>query len=92
MFAVSWVRSVVLISDGARSFTMARRSVPVVVCQDEDGYWVGRVPGLHGAHSQARARKKLLASMKEAIALALEDEGTGTVERLVAVEKVTVEA
>lgn len=71
---------------------MARRSFPVVASQDEDGYWVGRVPGLHGAHSQGRTKKDLLENMKEAIVLALEDEEAVTVERSVAVERVTVEA
>lgn len=73
-------------------FAMARRSFPVVVSKDEDGYWVGRVPGLHGAHSQGRTKKELLVNMKEAIALALESEDAAAVEHAVAVERVTVEA
>ncbi len=78
--------------DAANSFAMATRTFPVVVSQDEDGFWVGRVPGLHGAHSQGRTKEELLENMKEAIAFALEDEEPGSVERSVAVEKVTVEA
>jgi predicted RNase H-like HicB family nuclease len=71
---------------------MAKRTFPVVVSKDLDGYWVGRVPGLHGAHSQGRTKRELLANMKEAIALALEDEEPGSVEGSVGVERVSVEA
>ncbi|HEX9816038.1 MAG TPA: type II toxin-antitoxin system HicB family antitoxin [Candidatus Thermoplasmatota archaeon] len=53
---------------------MVSRTFPVVVSRDEDGYWVGRVPGLHGAHRQGRTKEELLKNRKEAIALALEDE------------------
>ncbi|MBI2078688.1 MAG: type II toxin-antitoxin system HicB family antitoxin [Euryarchaeota archaeon] len=71
---------------------MSRRTFPVVVSKDEDGYWVGRVPGLQGAHSQGRTKRELLENMKEAIALALEAADAGSVEHAIAVERVTVEA
>ncbi|HPA45875.1 MAG TPA: type II toxin-antitoxin system HicB family antitoxin [bacterium] len=44
----------------------------VIVEQDEDGIYVGRVPELRGCVSQGDSLEELLANMKEAIDLYLE--------------------
>ena len=47
---------------------------PVVIEQDEDGYYIGIVPDLKGCHTQARSLSKLEKRLKEAIGLCLEVE------------------
>lgn len=48
---------------------------PVIIEQDEDGFYVGTVPGLPGCHSQGDTVDDLIANMREAIALYVEVEG-----------------
>ena len=65
----------------------------VVVTEDEDGWFVARVPALRGCLTQGRSHAEALENIKEAIALFLE---TGEVPdprvRSVALDSVTVEA
>ena len=44
----------------------------IVIEKDEDGYYVGSVPGLPGCHTQGKSIDQLLERMEEAIALWLE--------------------
>ena len=44
----------------------------IVIEKDEDGYYVGSVPGLLGCHTQGKSIDQLLERMEEAIALWLE--------------------
>ncbi|MGI2336370.1 MAG: type II toxin-antitoxin system HicB family antitoxin [Dehalogenimonas sp.] len=44
----------------------------VVIEKDEDGYFVGSVPSLHGCHTQAKTLDQLMIRMKEAVLLCLE--------------------
>ena len=46
----------------------------VIIKQDEDGYFVGKVPELQGCHSQGKTLDELMKNIKEAIELCLEVE------------------
>lgn len=60
----------------------------VVIERDEDGMYVGEVPQLKACYSQGRTIDELLENMKEAIALALEDQGDVKPTEFVGVQKV----
>ncbi len=47
----------------------------IVIEKDEDGFYVGSVPGLPGCHTQGTSIDQLIERMEEAIALWLEVEG-----------------
>jgi predicted RNase H-like HicB family nuclease len=47
----------------------------VIIEQDEDGMYVGRVPSLKGCLTQGRTLDELHLNLKEAIALCLEVSG-----------------
>ncbi len=47
----------------------------VIVERDEEGYLVATVPALPGCHTQARSLDELMARVREAIELYLEDAG-----------------
>ncbi len=47
----------------------------VVIERDEDGLYVGEVPQLRGCYSQGVSLDELMANIREAIELCLEDEG-----------------
>lgn len=66
------------------------RSFQVVITQDEDGLFIGKVPTLAGCHTQGKTVQQVKERIKEAILLCLEDEPAA--ERFVGVETVTVEA
>ncbi|MBI4425385.1 MAG: type II toxin-antitoxin system HicB family antitoxin [Elusimicrobia bacterium] len=51
---------------------MKNYKFPVVIEQDEDGYYIGIVPDLKGCHTQARSLGELEKRLKEAITLCLE--------------------
>jgi predicted RNase H-like HicB family nuclease len=51
-----------------------KREFTVVIERDNDGYFVGSVPGLPGCHSQAKSIDSLMDRMREAIELCLEVE------------------
>ena len=52
-----------------------KREFTVVIERDEDGYFVGTVPGLKGCHTQAKSLDNLMKRVKEAAQLCLEAEG-----------------
>ena len=45
---------------------------PVIIEQDEDGWFVATVPSLRGCHTQARTLAELDERVREAVALCLE--------------------
>ena len=47
----------------------------IVIEKDEDGFFVGSIPGLPGCHTQGTSIDQLIERMEEAIALWLEVEG-----------------
>ncbi len=47
---------------------------PAIIEQDEDGLYIGIVPGLRGCHTQAQTLSELTPRLKEAIGLCLEVE------------------
>ncbi len=67
------------------------RSYDVVVERDEEGWFVGSVPGLQGCHTQARTLELLLERVRETIALCLESAGGGG-STFVGIRRVTVTA
>jgi predicted RNase H-like HicB family nuclease len=58
----------------AGKFELMNREFFVVIEKDEDGFFVGEVPQLKACYSQGKTIDELLENMKEAIALALEDQ------------------
>jgi len=46
----------------------------VLIERDEDGFYVGEVPGLSGCYSQGRSVDELLGNIREATALCLEED------------------
>jgi predicted RNase H-like HicB family nuclease len=52
-----------------------KREFTVIIEKDEDGYFVGTVPELHGCHTQAKSLDELMERMKEAVLLCLEGVG-----------------
>lgn len=55
---------------------MVHRFTVVVERDRETGLYVGIVPGLPGAHTQAASLDELQRNMTEVLALCLEEEGT----------------
>ena len=47
---------------------------PVIIEQDEDGWYIATVPSLRGCHTQAKTLAQLDERIKEAIALCIESE------------------
>lgn len=52
--------------------TIAGREFYVLIERDEDGLYVGEVPQLRACYAQGRSIDKLLANLREVIALALD--------------------
>lgn len=50
---------------------MRKYQFPVVIEQDEDGWYVGIVPDLKGCHTQARTLSELERRIKNAVKLCL---------------------
>jgi predicted RNase H-like HicB family nuclease len=67
-----------------------RREFSVIVERDEDGYYVASVPELRGCHTQARSLDKLMARVREAIELCLEDKGDVPVTEFIGVQRIAV--
>ncbi len=53
---------------------------PVIIEQDEDGWYVATVPSLRGCHTQARTLAELDERIREAITLCIEAESGSEVE------------
>jgi predicted RNase H-like HicB family nuclease len=62
----------------------------VVIEKDEDGFYVGEVPQLRACYSQGRTVDELMENMKEAIALALEEQGDAEPTEFVGVQRLQV--
>jgi predicted RNase H-like HicB family nuclease len=70
-----------------------RHQFDVVVERDQDGFYVGSVPALHGCYSQAKSLDELMLRIREAIELCLEVQGAeGEDLDFVGIQRVTVEA
>jgi len=67
-----------------------KRDFYVVIEKDEDGYYVGEVPGLRGCYSQGKTIDELLENIKEAILLCLEDEGEEALPEFIGVQRVSL--
>jgi predicted RNase H-like HicB family nuclease len=69
-----------------------KREFTVIIEKDEDGYFVGTVPELHGCHTQARSLDELMERMKEVALLCLEDISDETSAELefIGVQKISV--
>jgi len=53
---------------------------PVIIEQDEDGWFIATVPALRGCHTQARTLTELDGRVKEAIGLCVEAESSRSVD------------
>ncbi|MDD5264947.1 MAG: type II toxin-antitoxin system HicB family antitoxin [Candidatus Bipolaricaulis sp.] len=66
------------------------RDFYVVIERDEDGFYVGEVPGLRGCYSQGRTIDELLANIREAILLCVEEGEGDAVPEFVGVQRVAL--
>lgn len=64
----------------------------VIIEKDSEGFLVASVPELHGCHTQAKTMDDLLARIKEAIALCLEEYGDDNFgdREFVGVQRITI--
>ena len=70
-----------------------RYQFDVVVERDQDGFYVGSVPALHGCYSQAKSLDELMLRIREAIELCLEAQGAEREDLdFIGIQRVTVEA
>lgn len=67
-----------------------QREFFVVIERDEDGIYVGEVPQLQACYSQGKTIDELLANMREAIELCLEDEDLGPLPEFIGVQRLLV--
>lgn len=51
------------------------REFSVLIERDADGFYVASVPALRGCHTQAKSLDELMARVREAAELCLEDQG-----------------
>ena len=69
------------------------REFSVVIERDEDGFYVASVPSLPGCHTQARSLDDLMARIREAIELQLEDRNDDDDQlEFVGVQRITIAA
>ncbi len=57
-----------------------KKEYPLIIEQDEMGYYVGTVPGIKNCYTQAKSLDELLVRIKEVLTLCLEvesEENTG---------------
>jgi len=52
--------------------SIAEHTLNVIIEREADGYFVARVPELHGCHTQARSLDELMVRIREAAKLCLE--------------------
>lgn len=67
------------------------REYSVIIERDQDGYFVGTVPELHGCHSQAKSLDTLMKRIREAIDLCLEVEEDYQQSEFVGIQRIAVE-
>ena len=69
------------------------REFSVVIERDEDGFYVASVPSLPGCHTQARSLDDLMARIREAIELQLDDRNDDDDQlEFVGVQRITIAA
>lgn len=66
------------------------RDFYVMIERDEDGYYVGEVPQLRACYSQGRTLDELMANIREAIQLCLEDQEEKELPEFVGLQRVTL--
>jgi len=69
---------------------VAQREFYVVIERDEDGLYVGEVPGLCGCYSQGETVDELLDNIREVIALCLEEDPDQEQPEFVGLQKVAL--
>jgi predicted RNase H-like HicB family nuclease len=69
---------------------MAHREFYVPIEKDDDGFYVGEVPGLNGCYSQGRGVDELLENIREVIALCLEEDPDQEQPEFVGLQKVAL--
>lgn len=71
-----------------------QRDFTVIVERDDEGNYVASVPSLAGCHTQARSLDDLVARVREAIEVCLEDDGAADRPALefVGVQRISVPA
>ena len=62
----------------------------VVIERDEDGFFIGEVPQLRACYSQGKTIDELLANIREAVELCLEEDGLDSVTEFVGIQKIMV--
>ena len=67
-----------MIEFGEEFTVKTRQKFTVVIERDEDGYYVGTVPSLHGCHTQAKTLDTLMKRMREVAELCLESEDSSS--------------
>ena len=68
-----------------------KREFYVLIEQDEDGYFVGEVPQLHGCYSQGKTLDELMSNIREVIQLCLEEQPeTDALPEFFGVQKVVI--
>jgi predicted RNase H-like HicB family nuclease len=59
--------------EDVKSDTKIQRTFPIIIEQDEDGFFVAINPSLFGCYSQGRTIEEALANVREATVLCLEE-------------------
>lgn len=68
-----------------------QRVFDVIIERDEEGFYVARVPGLRGCHTQAKSLDTLMKRIREAVELCLEVEGELPASReFIGLQRITV--
>jgi predicted RNase H-like HicB family nuclease len=62
----------------------------VIIERDEDGFFVGEVPQLRACYSQGKTIDELLANIREAIELYLEEDRLDSATEFVGIQKIMV--
>lgn len=56
---------------------MDKRTFPIIIEKDEDGFYVAINPSLEGCHSQGKTMEEALKNVQEATELCLEEMSAG---------------
>jgi predicted RNase H-like HicB family nuclease len=73
------------------NLSVMKRRFSVIIEQDQDGMYVGRVPDLKGCLSQGKTLDELMENIKEAVELYLETQGEPNVEtRFIGIREIEV--
>jgi len=77
-------------ADGGEVSALAHREFYVVIEKDEDGLYVGEVPGLRGCYSQGQTVDELLENIREVISLCLDEDPDQEQPEFVGLQKVAL--